>query len=74
MIANVDGYIIELPAGAEILEFRSGRDHTAGTLVVRDAAGEKIDRGKCIAAEFNLPQKPWWERLADASLRNSEAA
>lgn len=64
MIVNVDGYISELPYEAATLEFRSGSNGVAGTLVIRDAQGEKLPM-RSIAAEFNLPQRPWWARIKE---------
>ena len=65
MIVNVDGYISEIPDDAAFIEFRSG-DECAGTIKVLDAEGNELGR-KSLAAEFNLPQRPWWERLDEVA-------
>jgi len=67
ILVNVDGYISELPEGTAYIEFRSGQSltevtHVAGVAVYRDEAGERLE-SRSLAAEFNLPQAPWWERV-----------
>lgn len=69
VIVNCDGYISVIAGDIATIEFRSGdRDHgvnTAGGFIARDAEANEIPK-KSIAAEFNLPQRPWWERLEES--------